>query len=261
MATNGRAPDLHKELKRVLKDHLRRIPGVCVHGPEPFPDRFFNLNQDRINIDQIDNVVRRNGGIHEGGEDPQGVVVEHPDAVIQCRDIAADERERKRADIRITTTFLGEEQTDILLDHTISSIHVPSNHLAATTRYGVTDKAEKTKKGAYSIWDHQGQIIGLACDSNGTIGKSAMKFFNRMYSKWNVDRTQERRWESEVHRVQLKKRFLDSLSLVFAKAQLKDILLLGQFRLAVMFRRIPDIHAQRLAGIFVNNRGRASLPR
>ena len=88
-----------------------------------------------------------------------------------------------------------------------------------------------------------------------------MKFFNRMYSKWNVDRTQERRWESEVHRVQLKKRFLDSLSQVFAKAQLKDILLLGQFRLAVMFRHIPDIHAQRPAGIFVNNRGRASLPR
>ena len=65
VATNGRAPDLHKELKRVLKDHLRRIPDVCVHGPEPFPDRFFNLNQDRINIDQIDNVVRRNGGIHD----------------------------------------------------------------------------------------------------------------------------------------------------------------------------------------------------
>ena len=78
---------------------------------------------------------------------------------------------------------------------------------------------------------------------------------------WIGPRREGGNLESEVHRVQLKKRFLDSLSLVFAKAQLKDILLLGQFRLAVMFRHIPDIHAQRPAGIFVNNRGRASLPR
>ena len=83
-----------------------------------------------------------------------------------------------------------------------------------------------------------------------------MKFVNRMYSKWNQDRTQARDWESEAHRVQLKKRFLDSLSCVFAKAQLRDIILLGQFRQAKMLRHFPDIHARRPLGDNVNNRNR-----
>ena len=37
----------------------------------------------------------------------------------------------------------------------------------------------------------------------------------------------------------LKKRFLDNLSVVFAKAQLKDIMLLGQFRRALALRHFP----------------------
>ena len=37
----------------------------------------------------------------------------------------------------------------------------------------------------------------------------------------------------------LKKRFLDNLSTVFAKAQLKDIMLLGQFRRAIALRHVP----------------------
>ena len=86
------------------------------------------------------------------------------------RTIVHKRRENKRADIRITTNIQGEATTDILVDHTTSSIHVPSNRLDATRRFGVTDKAENTKKESYAIWDHQGQIIGFGCDSNGTIG-------------------------------------------------------------------------------------------
>ena len=93
---------------------------------------------------------------------------------------AQKKRENKRADIRITTNIQGVATTDILVDHTTSSIHVPSNRLDATRRFGVTDKAENAKKESYAIWDHQGQIVGFGCDSNGTIGKGAMKFINRM---------------------------------------------------------------------------------
>ena len=115
----------------------------------------------------------------------------------------------------------------------------------------LVDKIEKRKHDHYAKWDHQGQIVAFGCDSNGTIGKSAVKFINRIYSKWNVSKTQERNWDSEVSRVALKKRFLDSLSGVFARAQLKDIMLLGQFRRALALRHFP-VMRNIPQGIYVN---------
>ena len=56
--------------------------------------------------------------------------------------LRAEERD-VRADILVTTTFEGEGQIDLLVDHTTSSIHVPSNCLQACKKEKLVDKIEK----------------------------------------------------------------------------------------------------------------------
>ena len=58
----------------------------------------------------------------------------------------------------------------------------------------------------------------------------------------------------------LKKRFLDNLSVVFAKAQLKDIMLLGQFRRALALRHFPTMRmVPEGNNVNRNNRGRINI--
>jgi len=207
LESRGRVDALHSELKFLMKSHWKLIPDVIVGKREPHPDLFFPLNE-------LDEVQQRTD-----------------------QQVAADRD--TRADVLITTAFEGDGQMDILVDHTTSSIHVPSNCSHACKKEKLVDVIEKRKDDQYDKWEHHGQIVAFGCDSNGTIGKSAVKLINRLYSKWNITRTQERCWVSEVSRVALKKRFLDNLSVVFAKAQLKDIMLLGQFRRALALRHFP----------------------
>jgi len=235
----GRVDALHSELKILMKTHWKKIPDVSIGKKEPLPDQFFALSEngrDIYGLDPNEDMDRTEADTNTGNVDERDV----------------------RADILITSTFEGEGQVDWLVDHTTSSIHVPSNCIHACVKEKLVDKIERKKDVHYAKWDHQGQIIAFGCDSNGTIGKSAVKLVNRLYSKWNIGKTHERNWESESSRVALKKRFLDSLSGVFAKAQLKDIMLLGQFRRALVLRHFP-VMRKVPEGAFVNRRGNINI--
>jgi len=245
MESRGRTHAIHRELKNMMKTHWRKIPDVTIGQREPFPSAFFALS--RKALDEL-----------EGGDNAE-VAEEIEAAAVEDREPnIANKLNTTRADILITTSFPGETQTDLLVDHSTSSIHVTSNILWASQKDGVVNKVEERKASHYAYWDHQGQIIPFGCDSNGNIGIKAIRLVDRLYSKWNVDKTHERVWESDVHRAQLKKRFLDSLSGVFARAQLKDIMLLGQFKRARVLRHFSNMRGKETpSGANVNN-GRAA---
>ena len=77
----------------------------------------------------------------------------------------------------------------------------------------------------YKFWNHYDRIIPLAFDSTGNIAPRSRKFINKLYAPSSGDNGTgvQRNWNSEIQRRFLKKNFLDSISLLFAKYRVKDI--------------------------------------
>ena len=82
---------------------------------------------------------------------------------------------------------------------------------------------DKIKK--YSLWNHDNCIIPMAFDSSGNIAPKSKSFINKLYATSTGENGShvQRNWNSETQRRYLKKNFLDSISLLFAKFKVKDI--------------------------------------
>ena len=65
----------------------------------------------------------------------------------------------------------------------------------------------------------------MAFDSSGNIAPKSKSFINKLYatSTGESGSNAQRNWNSEIQRRYLKKNFLDSVSLLFAKFRIKDI--------------------------------------
>ena len=77
----------------------------------------------------------------------------------------------------------------------------------------------KIKFEKYSLWDHNNYIIPMAFDSSGNIAPKSKSFINKLYatSTGESGSNAQRNWNSEIQRRYLKKDYLDSISLLFAK--------------------------------------------
>ena len=131
-----------------------------------------------------------------------------------------------RADISIA--FIKEGiTTQLFLDITASSIHVPSNVKDAISPAGVAHAAQLRKEKHYSVLEHEGAIIPMAFDSAGGVSNGTSSFINMIFAKNNADGGC-RVWHSDQDRVKWKKRYLDTMSCIFARHRARDLILLGK---------------------------------
>ena len=202
----NRSTAIHCLLKHIFKFQLGRGSDMEIDAPkEPLMDRYY---------------LRKNG-VQPPQDDPN-----------------------YRADIALKCNFSDANRTFPIifycLDITSGSIHVKSNKdkflkwscdkVTKEWSYTWVNNAvakdlykDKIKK--YSLWDHNNCIIPMAFDSSGNIAPKSKSFINKLYATSTGENGShvQRNWNSETQRRYLKKNFLDSISLLFAKFRVKDI--------------------------------------
>ena len=202
----NRSTAIHCLLKHIFKFQLGRGSDIEIDAPkEPLMDKYY---------------LRKNG-VQPPQDDPN-----------------------YRADIALKCNFSDANRTFPIifycLDITSGSIHVKSNKdkflkwscdkVTKEWSYTWVNNAvakdlykDKIKK--YSLWDHNNCIIPMAFDSSGNIAPKSKSFINKLYATSTGENGShvQRNWNSETQRRYLKKNFLDSISLLFAKFRVKDI--------------------------------------
>ena len=201
----NRSTSIHYGLKSIHKQHFPKISDMDVDQHEPYPDSEFN----RLN------------GVNPPADDP----LYRADLLLKCN---------------FNDTSRNLPITKYLVDITSGSIHVKSNkdkffkwvkdkNTKAWSYTYVNNAVSKSlydlKIKHYKRWNHYDRIIPLAFDSTGNIAPRSRKFINKLYAPSSGDNGTgvQRNWNSEIQRRFLKKNFLDSISLLFAKYRVKDI--------------------------------------
>ena len=215
---------LHKDIERLLAECFIKVPDVAVSERNPkiidtFPSNPENpyvprprTRAELLAVDEEEEPAR--------GAD--GIIIAQPEGP-RLKDGC------HYGDLKLIFTFPGELPRVIIIDVTVRSIHVVSNHTHTISedKYssGLADHGAHEKDLKHAHYIHDGNAIGFAMDSMGGISKAATDITNIIYAKGPPDRL--RRWDSEKMRVALKKQFLDRLSSILCHHRVRDFTYLG----------------------------------